>query len=235
MGLLGAGGSVLMIPVFVYIARIPVNEAIALSLLIAGLSSAVGVVKYSKQGFLNRRLVVLFILPGIFTSFIGARSAQNFSSEHMMLLFGLAMLFISIILYRKSGGESIPDGPVICRPSFLLSIFVGSVVGFLTGFLGVGGGFLIVPAIALLMRCSLHTAIGTSLAIITINSSAGFLGHLPDFSPDFLLNITFLIATMVGVLIGTRVSDRLSVSFIQKTFAMIIFLVGVLVVAQSFY
>ena len=235
LGLLGGGGSVLMVPLFVYIAKVPVNEAIAMSLMIVGLSSAVGVVKYFKQGFVNKRLVILFIVPGIFASFLGARAARFVSSELLFFMFGGMMLLISLILYKKSSAGIPSDGPVICRPNLVLSVMVGSVIGFLTGLLGVGGGFLIVPAIALLMRCSLYTAIGTSLAIIAVNSAAGFAGHLSTVQFDIPLSVVFLTATVSGAFAGTRMSDKFSMNFLQKAFAVLIFLVGTFVVMQYFY
>ncbi len=233
LGLLGGGGSVLMVPLFVYIAKVPVNEAIAMSLLIVGLSSMAGVFKYFKQGFVNTRLVILFVLPGMLASFFGARAARSFSSEQLLLMFSVMMMLISLILYNKSSGAS-SDGPVVCRPNLSLSVAAGGVIGFLTGLLGVGGGFLIVPAIALLMRCSLYTAIGTSLAIIAVNSAAGFAGHLSTSHLNIPLSAVFLIATVSGAVAGTRLSNKFSMRFLQKAFAVLIFLVGALVVVQHF-
>lgn len=234
LGLLGGGGSVLMVPLFVYIAKVPVAEAIAMSLLIIGLSSAAGVLKYWNQGLVNRRLVILFIVPGIFVSFVGARAAERVPSEVLLLLFGVMMVLISLILYRKAGQGPGADGPVVCRPGLGISVSIGAAIGFLTGLLGVGGGFLIVPAIALLMKCSLHTAIGTSLAIIAVNSAAGFLGHLTAMRMDPAPTAVYLTATLAAAVVGTRAAHRFSVVLLQKAFAVMILAVGALVTAQFF-
>ena len=234
LSILGGGGSVLMVPLFVYSAKVPVNEAIAMSLVIVGLSSAAGTAKYLKQGFVNKRLVLLFVLPGVIASFFGGCAAKFVSADQLLLMFGGMMLLISLILFNKASKETSPDGPVICRPNLGLSVAVGSVIGFLTGLLGVGGGFLIVPAIAILMKCSMRTAIGTSLAIIAVNSAAGFAGHQSTTQLNIPLTSIFLTATVGGAFAGTRLSDKLSMYFLQKGFAALIFLVGLLVVAQHF-
>ncbi len=117
----------------------------------------------------------------------------------------------------------------------VVSVTTGSVIGFLTGLLGVGGGFLIVPAIAILMRCSLYTAIGTSLAVIAVNSVAGFAGHLSGMRLDIPLSMTFLAATVGGAVAGTRLSHKLNAVFLQKSFSVLIFLIGALVTAQNFH
>ena len=234
LSLLGGGGSVLMVPIFVYIAKMPVSEAIALSLVIVGLSSAFGAIKYLKQGFVNKRLVILFVAPGIAASFFGARVTKFVSEEHLLFMFGVLMMLISLILYKKSSKETQSQASVICRPNFTLSVSVGALIGFLTGLLGVGGGFLIVPAIALLMRCSLYTAIGTSLVIIAINSFTGFIGHLSAMNLNFPLGAAFLLATISGAVFGTKVSDKFSAVFLQKSFSGLIFFVGCFLTVQHF-
>lgn len=234
LGLLGGGGSILMVPLFVYIAKFSATEAIALSLLIVGFSSAAGVIKYFKQGFINRRLIVLFVAPGIVASYFGARLANSVSSEKLLLMFGILMAIIAVILYAKSSEQSKNQLSAVCRPNLILSIAIGGLIGFLTGLLGVGGGFLIVPAIALLMKCSMRIAIGTSLAIISINSASGFLGHLPEMTTPAPLSMLFLVSTLGGTITGTKFSDYFSISFLEKGFAVLIFAAGCLLIAQHF-
>lgn len=215
-----------MVPLFVYVAKVPVNEAIAMSLIIVGLSSTFAAVKYFRQKFVNKRLAVLFVVPGMIASFFGGRVARSVSAELLLFMFGVLMMLISLILYKKSSKKMQAPERAVCRPDFTLSITVGAAIGFLTGLLGVGGGFLIVPAIALLMRCSLYTAIGTSLAVIAVNSITGFIGHISDMKLNILLSAVFLAATLSGAIVGTRVSDKFNVIFIQKAFAVLIFVVG---------
>jgi len=234
LGLLGGGGSVLMVPVFVYVAKVPVSEAIAMSLLTVGLSSAAGSAKYFKQGFVNKRLVLLFIVPGIPASLLGARLARSFSPELLLFMFSLLMILISTILFTKPPRKSEAIEAVTCRPSLVFSALIGAGIGFLTGLLGVGGGFLIVPAIALMMRCSLYTAIGTSLAVISVNSITGFIGYLSLMSINLPLTIVFLFSTVGGALLGSRLSAKVSAAFLQKGFAVLVFIVGCLIAVQHF-
>ncbi|MFT5208184.1 MAG: putative membrane protein YfcA [Candidatus Omnitrophota bacterium] len=234
LGLLGGGGSVLMVPIFVYVAKVSINEAIAMSLIIVGISSAVGSYKYYRQGFVNQRLVVLFVVPGVIAAFLGARLTQYVSANHLLFMFGILMALIALILFKKSSNRTEGLEQVVCRPGLVLSVVAGAVIGLLTGLLGVGGGFLIVPAIALLMKCSLYTAIGTSLVIISINSLTGFIGHISVIELNVPLTAAFLIATVAGAVLGTRFSDKFSIVLLQRTFAILIFGVGLFLAVQHF-
>lgn len=234
VSLLGGGGSVLIVPLLVYIGKVPVKESIAMSLLIVGLTSALGSVKYFRQGFVNLRLVTLFVVPGILASFFGARLSKYVSGDQLLLMFGVLMMVISVLLYRKSSDCARIPERITCRPHFALSAGTGAGIGFLTGLLGVGGGFLIVPAITLLMRCSLYTAIGTSLAIITVNSLTGFAGYLPEMRLNLPLSALFLSAMLTGALIGSKLGGKFSAVSLQKGFAILIFAVGLIMSAQHF-
>lgn len=234
LSLLGGGGSVLVVPLLVYIGRVPVKESIAMSLLIVGLTSALGSVKYFRQGFVNLRLAALFIVPGILASFFGARLSKFVSGGQLLLMFGILMMVISVLLYRKSSDCARIPEKITCRPHFVLSAGTGAAIGFLTGLLGVGGGFLIVPAITLLMRCSLYTAIGTSLVVITVNSLTGFTGYLAEMRLDFSLSALFLSATLAGAVLGSKLGGKLSAVLLQKGFAVLIFAVGLVMALQHF-
>lgn len=234
LGLLGGGGSVLMVPIFVYVAGLSAAESIGLSLLVVGCSSIIGAVKYFRTGCVNQRLLLLFIIPGIAASIFGARVAARVDAQLLLFMFGALMAVIAVILFVKSSEKNQPQGPVVCRPSTYLSAGVGAVIGFLTGLLGVGGGFLIVPAIALLMRCSMCTAVGTSLAIIAINSLSGFIGHLPGMTTPLPLILLFLASAMSGALVGTRVAGRIGTAILQKGFAVLVLALGALLIFKNF-
>lgn len=234
LSLLGGGGSVLIVPLLVYVGKVPVSETFAMSLLIVGCSSALGSVKYFRQGLVNKRLVALFIVPGVAASFFGARLAKFVPSGRLLFMFGVLMTLIAVILYVKSAQQAQAQQKIVCRPPVLLSVVIGAVIGFLTGLLGVGGGFLIVPAITLLMRCSLYTAIGTSLVIITVNSMTGFIGYLSQLRLSVPLIALFLSTTITGALIGAKVSSRLSAVLLQRAFAVLIFIIGSFIAWQHF-
>lgn len=234
LSLLGGGGSVLVVPILVYVGKVPIKESIAMSLLIVGLSSAMASMKYFRQGFVNVRLVILFVVPGVLASFFGARLSKFVSGPQLLLMFGVLMMVIAFVLYKKSSScAQIPE-KITCRPHFALSTAAGAGIGFLTGLLGVGGGFLIVPAITLLMKCSLYTAIGTSLAIMAVNSLTGFSGYLSQMKLDLPLSVLILSAMFAGNVLGARISGRFNATFLQKAFAVLIFLVGFILVVQHF-
>ena len=233
LGLLGGGGTILTVPIFVYAGKMETDMAIAMSLIIVGLVSAIGSLRFLKPGFLNKRLVLFFTISGIPTAFFGAKFTARMNSDHLLLMFGLLMCLVSLILFIKSTKRTDSDQPFVCRPSALLSLATGAGIGFLTGFLGVGGGFLIVPAISVLMRCSLQTAVGTSLAIIAINSLSGFAGHLNDLNVNLGLLTSLFVVTLTGALIAAKVAVRLSSQFLQRAFALLIMAVGIFVVFQN--
>lgn len=233
LGLLGGGGTILTVPIFVYAGNMEADSAIALSLVIVGLVSLAGAIKYFKQGLLNQRLVLLFTVSGMPAAVVGAKFTPLVRSDHLLLGFGSLMCLVAVILLIKSfKGRDVPQ-TATCRPDARLSLMVGAAIGFLTGFMGVGGGFLIVPAISILMRCSLHTAVATSLAIIAINSLAGFAAHLNtfDFNPGVIAGLfAFMFA---GALIGTKAALKLKGRIIQGAFAVLILLTGVFLISQN--
>lgn len=232
LSLLGGGGSVLLVPLLVYIGGVPAKESIALSLLIVGLTSALGSIPYFKKGFVNVRLVFLFVVPGVFFSFFGARLGEHVSAERLLFAFGILMAVIAFLMYQKSTESAQVSEKVVCRPHPVLSAATGGGIGFLTGLLGVGGGFLIVPAITLLMRCSLYTAIGTSLAIIAVNSFTGFAGHLSQMNHDAGLGAVLLASTLLGAVAGSLIGERIKASALQKGFAVLIGAVGIVMAVQ---
>ncbi|MCG3175684.1 MAG: hypothetical protein MOGMAGMI_00617 [Candidatus Omnitrophica bacterium] len=225
IGLLGSGGSVLTVPILIYAAGLGVNEAIAASLLIVGCASAISAFRAHRQEQVNGRLVTLFVLPGTLMSFVGARLTPLVDERLLLTLFGGAMVAIGAVLAVKTGRPG-PEGPVVCRPGAALSASIGALLGFLTGLLGVGGGFLIVPAIALLMKCSLRTAIGTSSAIIAINSLAGYAGHAVSFAGHRPWIAAYLGATLAGVWITHRRAGAPDATTLQRALAALIVTVG---------
>jgi hypothetical protein len=233
LGLFGGGGSVLTVPIFVYFAHYSVSEAIALSLVTVGAASLMASVRYLLRGLVNGRLVLTFFLAGSVTSFAGAQLTGLLSERLLMLLFGSLMAVIAVILYVKSGRSAQDETPRVCRPGLGISLVIGAGIGFLTGFLGVGGGFLIVPAIALLMRCSLQTAIGTSLVIITLNSAAGYFGHLHAKPMALMPAALFVLVMVLGTFVGNRLGLKVKSAVLQRGFAGMIFLLGLFLILEN--
>ena len=172
LGLLGSGGSIVTLPVLVYVARVPAHEAVGMSLLIVGTTSALGSLINLRRGNFDLRAAIFFGASGIAGAFIGSKFTHLVSAQVLLLCFGALMLVVGIRMLLVN--EAIRPGG-LCRP--LRCFVTGVVVGLLTGFLGVGGGFVILAALVLFAGLEMKTAVGTSLAVIAVNSLAGLLGQ----------------------------------------------------------
>ncbi|MBL0921140.1 MAG: sulfite exporter TauE/SafE family protein, partial [Phycisphaerales bacterium] len=171
LGLLGSGGAILTVPILVYLAGHSEKQAIVESLAIVGLIALSGAVRNGARGQVDVRAVVLFGLPGMVGAFLGAYVARWVPGAAQLALLGVVMLLAAWFMFRARAQEQASD---VRAPEPLLAA-QGLGVGGLTGLLGVGGGFLIVPALTLLGRLPVKTAIGTSLAVIAMNCAAGFV------------------------------------------------------------
>lgn len=220
LGLLGGGGSILTVPALVYVVGLSPRAAVSASLVIVGLNGITGALFQRSHGTLNWHVAVLFGGVGMAASYLAAGVSRQFSPILLMIAFAVLMLVIgSLMILRKQA-----DKPQRERANLTIIVFSGIGVGLLTGFLGVGGGFLIVPALVLLVGLPMKQAVGTSLIIIAMNSLAGFLGHLSDFSVDAALLAIFIIAGIVGTNLGTRLARRADPRILRQLFA--IFVIG---------
>ena len=232
LGMVGSGGSLLIVPIFVFVSGMSMSHAIATSLPVVGSASLVGVYQYYGKKLINTRLVVAFVFAGTATSFLGAALTKQFDDNVLLSLFGILMSIIGVVLLVNKNKE---DALTVCRPNIWISLLVGCGIGFLTGFLGVGGGFLIVPAISLLMRCSFQTAVGTSLTIIGINSWVAFLNHTGHMDQkDFRGILFYSLLASLGVIIGGRIGAKFSPWLLKKTLAGVIVCLGIYFIVRGF-
>ncbi len=229
LGLLGGGGSVLALPVLVYFMGIPTKSAIAMTLIVVGSVSLVGVIPHWRRGNLNGKTAIVFGSATMLGAYLGARLAiQPWVTEaFQMLLFAFAMLLAAgLMIYRTAQPEPPPDTSLdlaLCRPPvfkycWLWLMTEGIGVGGLTGMVGVGGGFAIVPALVLLGKLPMKQAIGTSLLIIAGNSVAGLLGYLGQIELNWHLTISFTFAAGLGTVLGTYLGQFVSARQLQKGF-----------------
>jgi len=213
LGALGSGGSIITIPLLVYVAGIPPENAVGMSLVIVGMTSLVGVVVHLRSGNVALKPSLLFALTGTLGSFIGAYATHTISRKSLMLLFASIMMLVGIRMWRA---PKVPKrgtyDPVRC-------LSIGFVVGLLTGFLGVGGGFLIVPSLVLFAGLDSRMAAGTSLAVITLNSATGVIGQLGFASFNWYLIAGFLAFALAGMFIGTALANRLAEYLLRRLFA----------------
>lgn len=231
LGLTGAGGSIITLPVLVYLAGLPAREAVGISLFVVGSAALAGAVQRARTGDFHLPAALMFALSGMAGAVAGARLTPLVPAPVLMGLFALLMLGVALNMLLGSRREMIL--PVECRPYRCLS--AGLAVGVLTGFIGVGGGFLLVPALIKFGRLPLRTATGTSLAVIAFNSAAGFLSHLGEAPPRWSLTLLFSGIAAAGVLMGSFLSSRVPVKKLQVGFAVLVLATGVFVLWQSYH
>ncbi len=230
LGLTGAGGSILTLPVLVYLAHVPPAEAVGLSLFVVGSAAAVGAMQRLWKKEVHLKAVLLFALSGMLGALGGSKLTHLVSPTVLMTIFAGIMLLVAIqmLLGSKAGSDLCAD----CRPARCL--LAGTGVGILTGFIGVGGGFLLVPALMKFGRLPQGVATGTSLAIIAFNSAAGFAAHAGAAPIRWTLALTFAAIAAAGVLAGQKIASRLPVVRLRQGFAAMVILTGLIVLWQTF-
>jgi uncharacterized protein len=236
LGLLGGGGSILSIPILVYLFGIDAILASAYSLFIVGVTSFVGAIPKYKEHLVNIRTGVVFGIPSIISIFCTRKwiipaipeviyQTENFILTKRILVLGTFALLMILASFSMIRGRRELRSDAQGIKTFLV-IVEGVLIGFLTGFVGAGGGFLIIPALVFLTGLPFKTAVGTSLFIIALNSLMGFLGDVFNFSMDwtFLLSITSL--AVVGILIGNKLQRKVSPIRLRIAFGWMILAMG---------
>ncbi|CAN5427573.1 sulfite exporter TauE/SafE family protein [soil metagenome] len=223
LGLIGGGGSILTVPILVYLLGVETHEAVGMSLAVVGATSIFGAYLHHRKGTLKMKSGLLFGISGSSGAFLGSPLTHLVSPKILLLIFAALMFFVAFsMLWRKRNAEN----ETVHEANQTKAILAGFGVGVLTGFLGVGGGFLIVPALVFFGGLPMKEAVGTSLFVIALNCVAGLLGHLSYGMFD--LQMTFLVTALAvsGTVIGTILSHRLSVSKLQKSFAFLVLAVA---------
>lgn len=233
LGLLGGGGSVLTVPIFVYVLQFPAKEAIAMSLAVVGITSLVGAIGQWRSGHLNFRGGLAFAAVAMVGSFAGTRLSGVLSGAQQMLMFSIVMLAAALSMFRgRRAVTSQTKPPRSPREWVLVTASAGLAVGIVTGLLGVGGGFLIVPAMVLL-GLSMHDAIGTSLMVIAANCVVGVAGYLGQVSFTWSAVALVTIGTLPGILIGTRFNRLISQETLRRAFAVFLGVIAVFMLYQD--
>ena len=229
LGLTGAGGSIITLPVLVYLAGVPPREAVALSLLVVGAAAAAGALQRWRAGDFHPRAALLFALSGMAGAWLGAKFTRLVAPELLMAIFAGLMLVVAARMFLSRDGETAMSPE--CRPWRCLA--AGGGTGVLTGVLGVGGGFLLMPALIKFARLPLRMATGTSLAVIAFNSAAGFAAHLGDGPVDWRLAGIFSGLAVAGSLAGNAMSAKLPVKRLRQGFAAMVLLTGTAVLWRN--
>jgi uncharacterized membrane protein YfcA len=230
LGLTGAGGSILTLPVLVYLAGVPPREAVGLSLLIVGSAALTGAIQRARAGEMHLKAAGMFVISGMSGAYLGSKLTHLLSPEALMMSFAalMAAVAVKMLLPAQSTIQPAPE----CKP--LRCLMAGLGVGVLTGFLGVGGGFLLMPALVKFARLPIRMATGTSLAIISCNSAAGFLSHLDDAAVPWSLALWFSLIAAAGVLVGGKMASKLPEKQLKRAFGLLVLATAVFVLWKAF-
>jgi len=229
LGLLGGGGSILTVPALVYVVGQSPQAAVTASLVIVGANSMMGAFMHRSQGTLNWRVALLFGGVGMGTAYLAADWSKWLPPTVLMMLFALLMLIVGLFMIWKPQPTKSEQG----GRGWLVTVASGAAVGLLTGFLGVGGGFLIVPALVMLVGLPIRQAVGTSLVVIAMNSLAGFLGHLHGAAIDLQVVMIFVTAGLTGALVGARLAHILHPDHLRKGFALFVIALAIFLLIDN--
>ncbi len=228
LGLLGGGGSILTVPVLVYVLGIDAKGAIATSLLVVAVTSAVALIPHARRGCVRWRLGLGFGAVSMVGAYAGGWAAAFVPGSVLLLLFAAVMVVAggAMLRGRTQSATKPPARPAVLAVEALA-------VGAFTGLVGAGGGFVVVPALALLGGLSMRAAVGTSLLVIAMKSVAGLAGHLSHASIDPILAAVFVVAASAGALFGSRLSHRIPADKLKRGFGVFVLITAAFIGAQE--
>lgn len=245
LGLIGGGGSILTVPVLVYLFHVHPLLATSYSLFTVGTASLIGAWKSYRTGFLHMSTALLFGSTSIITVLLTRRlllphiPEQLLIGEHIsigretviMMLFAVLMVLAAFSMIRvKRQHEEIPAAG---KPAYILLMAYGLLIGFVTGILGAGGGFLLIPALVFFVKLPVKEAIGTSLLIIAMNSLIGFMGDIGVYAIDWGLLGAVSALAIAGILIGTRLGRNINGSKLKKGFGWFVLAMGTYIILKN--
>lgn len=214
LGLLGGGGSILTVPLLTYVAGLQPKAAIATSLAVVGATSAFAAVDHARNRRVRWRTGLVFGSAGMAGAYVGGRLAHLVPGTWLLIGFAVMMAVTAVAMIRGRRGREVPTHsaglPVI--------VVEGVVVGFVTGMVGAGGGFLVVPALVLIGGLPMDVAVGTSLVVIAMKSFAGLAGYLHDVEVQWPLAIAVTAAAVLGSIVGARFAGRVDNDVLRRTF-----------------
>jgi uncharacterized membrane protein YfcA len=256
LGALGGGGSILAVPALVYAAGQDPKAATTTSLVLVTITALIGIIPHWRAGHVRLAAGAVFGLAGIGGSLIGSAWNEAVDADVLLFAFSMLMLVAAYAMWRRlkkqaaapavrSAGaaaatperlETDPPAGTVIRLDMATAVKVviaGSFIGLLTGFFGVGGGFVIVPALVLALGFSMPDAVGTSLIVIAVNSTIALATRLPSGSVEWGTVIPFTIASLIGVFVGSRLASTRDPSFLQKWFVVLLVVVAAYTATSS--
>lgn len=246
LGLIGGGGSILTVPVLVYLFRIDVVLATSYSLFIVGATSAIGSFPYFKKGLVDLRTAIVFGIPSVAAVFltrafiIPALPQEIFRTESftitksalLLLLFAVLMILAAYSMIKKDSGTTDEVFPKR-HFNYPLIFMEGMAVGILTGLVGAGGGFLIIPALVVFSKLPMKQAVGTSLVIIAAKSLIGFLGESADTVIDWMFLFKITAFAMAGIFLGTALSRKIDGAKLKSAFGWLVLVMGIYILMKE--
>lgn len=262
LGLIGGGGSVLAAPVLIYVMQVAPKSAFAMTLVIVGITSVVGILPHWRQGNVNLKVAAVFAPPAMAGAYIGARIATlpMVTPTLQLMTFAVMMVIAAFSMIYKGKGKEAQIEPRISSdlssyhygsPPIAISDGAGAIahthshkyrnvaiaveglaVGMLTGFVGIGGGFLVIPTLVILGGLPMKEAIGTSLIILALKSVTGFAGYLGHVPVDWVLMATFTIAASAGILIGASLTRSIQPKQLEKGFGYFVLAVALFILVK---
>lgn len=247
LGLIGGGGSILTLPVLVYLLHIDPVLSTAYSLFIVGSTSLVGSVSFMKKKLVNYRAALVFAIPSFTTVFLTRKflvpmipdplfSLGDFDMTKnmgIMIFFALIMLAASYSMIRKSTAQETNEEEAL-KFNYPMIALEGALVGVLTGIVGAGGGFLIIPALVLFARLPMKMAVGTSLLIIAAKSLIGFLGDLSNLTIEWNFLLTFTSLSILGIFLGSYLSKFIPGEKLKTAFGWFVLVMGSYIILKEF-
>lgn len=238
VGLLGGGGSILTVPILIYLAGMAPKPAIAASLFVVGLTSLAGLATHARAGRVRWRTGAVFGAAGMAGAYAGGRAAEYLPATVLLVAFGLMMAVTAGAMLRprqRSHDQSDPAEPSATSrtPHLIVIVAEGFVVGGVTGLVGAGGGFVVVPALVVLGGLAMPQAVGTSLMVIAMQSFAGFAGHLHGVQVAWPLTIAVTTLAVAGALVGSRLTGRINAEVLRRAFGWLIVAMAGFVLAMQ--
>ena len=236
LGVIGGGGSIVTVPVFAYVMGFEPKLAIAMSLPVVGGTSLIGALSHWREGTVKLKMALLFGVIAMAGAYAGARLAVFLTGSLQLALLAIVMLVAAVSMFRsaRAGHVQLADDSTGARPiaaGVLVPVALG--VGMLTGVVGIGGGFLIVPALVLVGNVPMKQAIGTSLLVIAMNSVSGFAGYIGQVAIPWRFVAGFSVVSAIGIIAGAHVVRFVSQSALKRVFAVFLLLMGTLILYKN--
>lgn len=232
LGLLGGGGSILTLPMLVYVLGLAPKPAIAASLVVVGTTALTGMVAHARAGRVAFRTGAVFGLAGMAGAYAGGRLGVLLPGQVLLAGFAVVMLVTAVAMLR---GRREPAAGAKHELSIPKAVAIGALVGVVAGLVGAGGGFLIVPALVIAGGLAMPEAIGTSLLVIAMQSFAGLLGYVGHVALDLRLIAVVTLASVAGSFLGARLARRLSPAALRKSFAWLVLAMALVMLSKQLH